>query len=282
MQDWKKYLDNFIEQAIAEDIGEGDHSSNCSVPPNATGQVQLIIKGDGILAGMEVAKRVFEMVDSALLFEALLPDGQEVKRGDIGFRLQGRVASLLQGERLALNILQRMSGIASKTHRLCGLIADTSTKLLDTRKTTPNLRPLEKYAVKLGGGENHRMGLYDMIMLKDNHVDFAGGVKPAIEAAQRYLQKHNVSLPIEIETRNFKEIEDALKTGGIQRIMFDNFSPQDTLKAVRLVDGAVETESSGGIDEQSLRAYALTGVDFISVGALTHSFQSLDMSLKAY
>lgn len=282
MQDWKKYLDHFIDQAIAEDVGEGDHSSGCSIPATAQGQMQLLIKADGVLAGVEVAQRVFEKVDKAIVFETFISDGTLVKKGDTGFTIKGRVVSLLQGERLALNLLQRMSGIATHTHYLCNLISDTPARLLDTRKTTPNLRPLEKRAVKLGGGENHRMGLYDMIMLKDNHVDFAGGIKPAVEAAKAYLRKHQLSLPIEVETRNFKEIEEALAVGGIQRIMFDNFTPEDTGKAVKMVNGAVKTESSGGIDEESLRAYALTGVDYISVGALTHSFKSLDMSLKAY
>lgn len=282
MQEWEKYLDAFIAQALAEDVGDGDHSSNCCVPAGAQGKVQLLIKDSGVLAGVEVARRVFARVSPDIEFEPLLPDGQVVNPGDIGFRLQGPVSSLLQGERLALNLMQRMSGIASKTRRLADTISDTSARLLDTRKTTPNLRPLEKWAVRLGGGLNHRMGLYDMIMLKDNHVDFAGGITAAVDHAMRYQAERGLHLPIEVETRNFKEIEELLTCKGVQRVMFDNFSPSDTRQAVQMVNGQLETESSGGITEDTLRDYALTGVDFISVGALTHSFKSLDMSLKAY
>jgi len=282
MQEWEKYLDAFIAQALAEDVGDGDHSSNCCVPAGAQGKVQLLIKDSGVLAGVEVARRVFARVSPDIEFEPLLADGQMVNPGDIGFRLQGPVSSLLQGERLALNLMQRMSGIASKTRHLADKISDTSARLLDTRKTTPNLRPLEKWAVRLGGGLNHRMGLYDMIMLKDNHVDFAGGITAAVDHAMRYQAELGLHLPIEVETRNFKEIEELLTCKGVQRVMFDNFSPADTRQAVQMVNGQLETESSGGITEDTLRDYALTGVDFISVGALTHSFKSLDMSLKAY
>lgn len=276
-----QYLSHFIDQAIAEDIGDGDHSSNCSIPKNAIGKMKLLVKQDGIIAGVEIFEKVFSRVDPDMKINVMVLDGARVSVGDIILTIEGRERSLLRGERLALNIMQRMSGIASKTDSLMQLIKGTNAKLLDTRKTTPNMRPLEKLAVKIGGGENHRMGLYDMIMLKDNHVDFAGGVEIAIRKAQEYLDENNLNIGIEVETRNFKEIEEALKTGGVQRLMFDNFSVEDTYKAVALVDGKVETESSGGITEETIRAYAETGVDYISVGALTHSVKSLDLSLKA-
>ena len=283
MQEYEQnYLEDFIRQALAEDVGDGDHSSNCCVPDTAQGKVQLIIKAEGVLAGMQEALKVFELVDPAIEVHQLKLDGDRVKRGDIALQLRGPVNKLLQGERLALNILQRMSGIASKTRSLVDIIEGTGANLLDTRKTTPNLRPMEKRAVRLGGGVNHRMGLYDMIMLKDNHVDFAGGIKPAIDAAHRYLKERNLNIPVEIETRNLKEVEQVLAYGGVQRIMFDNFSVEDTRTAVEMVNGKIETESSGGIDRDTLRPYAETGVNFISVGALTHSYNSLDMSLKAY
>jgi nicotinate-nucleotide pyrophosphorylase (carboxylating) len=278
----QNYLSDFISRAIAEDIGNGDHSSNCCIPAEATGKMHLLVKENGVLAGMTVAQAVFEQLDKSIKFTPLLKDGDHIKKGDLAFKLYGPERILLRGERLALNLMQRMSGIASKTAYLVSLIEGTSTRLLDTRKTTPNLRPLEKWAVKLGGGYNHRMGLYDMIMLKDNHIDFAGGIQPAIEKARAYLKQNDLSIPIEVETRDFDEIKAVMDCGGIQRIMFDNFSPADTLKAVELVNGEFETESSGGITENSIRAYAETGVDFISVGALTHSVSGLDMSLKAF
>ena len=278
----KEYLERFITQAIAEDICPGDHSSNCSIPATAEGKMKLLIKEDGVLAGVDVAKRVFEMVDSAIAMDIQLIDGTAVKPGDVAFTLEGPVRGLLRAERLALNLMQRMSGIATKTHQLVKLMAGTETRLLDTRKTTPNMRPLEKYAVTVGGGYNHRMGLYDMIMLKDNHVDFAGGVKQAIEKAHNYLRQNQLDIPIELETRNLDELKQAMEIGGIQRVMFDNYSVEQTHQAVALVNGRCETESSGGITEQTIRAYAETGVDFISVGALTHSVKSLDLSLKAY
>ncbi len=276
-----QYLFNFIDQAIAEDIGDGDHSSNCSIPENAIGKMKLLVKEDGIIAGVDVFKKVFSRIDSDLSLDILIPDARKVAVGDIVLTIEGRERSLLRGERLALNLIQRMSGIATKTDSLKQLIKGTKAQLLDTRKTTPNLRPLEKLAVKIGGGENHRMGLYDMIMLKDNHVDFAGGVGIAITKAKEYLAKNNLNIPIEVETRNFSEIEEALKEGGVQRLMFDNFSVENTYKAVEMVNGVMETESSGGITERTIKAYANTGVDFISVGALTHSVKSLDLSLKA-
>ncbi len=277
-----EYLDSFIKQALAEDIGSGDHSGNSCIPPDSMGRMQLIIKEDGILAGVEVALRVFTLVDKSLNAEVRIGDGEAVQNGDIALSVSGAERSLLQAERLALNLLQRMSGIATKTRQLADMIAGTHARLLDTRKTTPNLRPLEKQAVLLGGGHNHRMGLYDMIMLKDNHIDFAGGITAAIDKANNYLQANKLTIPIEVETRNFEELEEVIKKGGVQRVMFDNFNISDTEKAVKMVAGKMETESSGGITEKTIRGYAETGVDFISVGALTHSVKSLDMSLKAY
>ncbi len=278
----EKYLNDFIAQAIAEDIGDGDHSSNCCIPAKAEGKVQLIVKQKGVLAGMSVAEAVFKHLSANIKFTPLIKDGDAINVRDIAFTLEGPERILLRGERLALNLMQRMSGIATKTAHYVKLIEGTNTKLLDTRKTTPNLRPLEKWAVKLGGGENHRFGLFDMIMLKDNHVDFAGGVTEAIKKAHQYLAENKLDIPIEIETRNEAEINEALTIGGIKRIMFDNFTPEATKRAVALVNGKFETESSGGITESTIRAYAETGVDYISVGALTHSVSGLDMSLKAF
>ena len=283
MQEYEQsYLEDFIRQALSEDVGDGDHSSNCCVPESAKGKVQLIIKAKGVLAGMQEALKVFELVDPGIEVHQLKQDGERVVPGDIALQLRGPVNKLLQGERLALNILQRMSGIASKTRSLVDIIEGTGANLLDTRKTTPNLRPMEKRAVRLGGGVNHRMGLYDMIMLKDNHVDFAGGIEQAIDAAHRYQKEKILSIPVEIETRSLEEVKQVLEHGGVQRIMFDNFSVDDTRRAVEMVNGKFETEASGGIDRDTLRPYAETGVNFISVGALTHSYNSMDMSLKAY
>ncbi|AEV32380.1 nicotinate-nucleotide pyrophosphorylase [Owenweeksia hongkongensis DSM 17368] len=277
----KDYLDRFIDDAIAEDIGPGDHSSNCSIPATAEGKMYLLVKEEGIIAGIDVAKRVFEKVDPAIKMEILMRDGDAVKLGDIAFRLQGPERALLRSERLALNIMQRMSGIATRTHHIVKLIEGTPTKLLDTRKTTPNMRALEKYAVTVGGGYNHRMGLYDMIMLKDNHVDFAGGIINAIDKAHEYIKENGLDIGIEVETRNLEELQQVIDKGGVQRVMFDNYSIEDTIKALNMVGGKFETESSGGITETTIRSYAETGVDFISVGALTHSVKSLDLSLKA-
>ncbi|WP_417591566.1 carboxylating nicotinate-nucleotide diphosphorylase [Owenweeksia hongkongensis] len=277
----KDYLDRFIDDAIAEDIGPGDHSSNCSIPATAEGKMYLLVKEEGIIAGIDVAKRVFEKVDPAIKMEILMRDGDAVKQGDIAFRLQGPERALLRSERLALNIMQRMSGIATRTHHIVKLIEGTSTKLLDTRKTTPNMRALEKYAVTVGGGYNHRMGLYDMIMLKDNHIDFAGGILNAIDKAHEYIKENGLDIGIEVETRNLEELQQVIDKGGVQRVMFDNYSIEDTIKALKMVNGKFETESSGGITETTIRSYAETGVDFISVGALTHSVKSLDLSLKA-
>lgn len=274
-------VDDLIKIAIAEDLGDGDHTSLSTIPADAQGKARLIIKQDGILAGIDVALEIFKIIDKDLKVELLLNDGAKVKKGDIAFTVSGRVISILQAERLVLNFMQRLSGVATQTHIYAEKIADLKTKVLDTRKTTPGMRLLEKEAVKIGGGCNHRIGLFDMILIKDNHVDFAGGIKNAILAAQNYCKAKGKNLDIEIETRNFDEIRQVLEIGGVRRIMLDNFNVEDTKKAVELIGGRFETESSGGITLENLRDYALTGVDFISVGALTHQIKSLDMSLKA-
>jgi nicotinate-nucleotide pyrophosphorylase (carboxylating) len=277
----KELVNKLIDLAFAEDIGEGDHTTLCSIPADAEGRAKLIIKEEGILAGVEVAKEVFHKFDPTLKMEVFIEDGAHVKPGDVAFVVEGKVQSLLQTERLVLNIMQRMSGIATTTHHYVKLLEGTHTKLLDTRKTSPGMRMLEKKAVKIGGGENHRIGLFDMILLKDNHVDFAGGIENAIRRAQKYLKEKGKDLKIEIEVRNLDELKEALRVGGVDRIMLDNFSVEDTRKAVELVAGQVELESSGGITEETIRSYAECGVDYISVGAFTHSVKSLDMSLKA-
>ena len=269
-----------------EDIRDGDHTSLCCIPPDKEGCQQVIIKADGVLAGVEVAKEVIDFFDPTLRMEQLLHDGDEVKKGDIAFRVYGKELSLLQVERTMLNIMQRMSGIATTTHRYQSLIADTGCHVLDTRKTTPGLRYLEKEAVRIGGGMNHRIGLFDMILLKDNHIDFAGGVTNALVGARDYCRRKGLDLRIEVETRNTREIEEALATGIPDRLMLDNFTPEQTREVVKLIRGwksdkYVEIESSGNIRLDTIRAYAETGVDFVSVGALTHSFKSLDMSFKA-
>lgn len=274
-------LNLFIENSIREDIGDGDHSSLSCIPAEATGKAQLIVKEDGIIAGIEIAKQVFAHLDPNIVFDQLIADGTKVERGDIAFTVEGKTQTLLLAERLVLNIMQRMSGIATKTNEYVQKLDGLKTKVLDTRKTTPGMRVLEKMAVKLGGGENHRMGLYDMIMLKDNHVDFAGGIKQAITAAQNYLMQNGKNLKIEIEVRSLDELQQVLEVGGIHRIMLDNFDTTTTQKAVTMIDGRFETESSGGITMETLRAYAECGVDYISVGALTHHIKSMDMSLKA-
>ena len=280
----KELIHNLIRLAFAEDIGDGDHTTLCSIPATEEGQSKLLIKEEGILAGVDVAKEVFHDFDPQLRVEVFLGDGSYVKPGDIAFIVSGKVRSILQTERLVLNIMQRMSGVATITHRYMELLKGTSAKVLDTRKTTPGMRILEKQAVKIGGGENHRIGLFDMILLKDNHVDFAGGIENAIDGAQQYLKEKNKNLRIEIEVRNSRELEEVLRIGGVDRIMLDNFTPAQTLEAVRTVkavNSRVELESSGGITFDTIREYAETGVDYISVGALTHSVKSLDMSLKA-
>ncbi|NLO71366.1 MAG: carboxylating nicotinate-nucleotide diphosphorylase [Porphyromonadaceae bacterium] len=266
---------------FAEDIGDGDHTTLSCIPADAVGKSQLIIKEDGILAGVEVAREIFNAFDPDLKMTVYLQDGAEVKYGDIAFVVEGKIQSLLQTERLMLNIMQRMSGIATRTHEYQKRLAGTKTKVLDTRKTTPGLRMLEKHAVKVGGGANHRIGLYDMILLKDNHIDFAGGIRQAITRAKDYLKEKGKDLKIEIEVRSFDELNEVLEVGGVDRIMLDNFSVDNTKKAVKIIGGRYETESSGGITLETLRDYAECGVDYISVGALTHSVKSLDMSFKA-
>lgn len=270
-----------IDLAFAEDIGDGDHTTLCCIPEDAVGKSHLLIKEDGILAGVEVAKRVFARFDDTLKVEVFMDDGSEVKKGDIAMLVTGKTRSLLQTERLMLNIMQRMSGIATTTRKYVDLLKGTNTKVLDTRKTTPGMRMLEKQAVKIGGGVNHRIGLFDMILLKDNHVDFAGGIRNAIDKCHKYLDEKSLNLKIEIEVRNFDELEQVLERGGVDRIMLDNFTVADTKKAVDMIAGKYETESSGGITFDTIRQYAECGVDFVSVGALTHSVKCLDMSFKA-
>lgn len=274
-------IDNLIDLAFSEDVGEGDHTTLCSIPDTAVGKASLIIKEAGILAGVEVGVKVFHTLDPQLKVDLLIEDGSKVEIGDIVFTVEGKVQSILQAERTVLNIMQRMSGIATTTNRYVALIAGTGAKVLDTRKTTPGMRMLEKQAVKTGGGENHRIGLFDMILLKDNHIDFAGGIENAIIGAKQYLREKNKSLKIEVEVRDMDELNEVLRVGGVDRIMLDNFTPEDTRVAVKHVDGRVELESSGGITSETIRSYAETGVDFISVGALTHSVKGLDMSLLA-
>jgi len=273
--------DRLIDLAFAEDIGDGDHTTLCCIPETAMGKSHLLIKEDGILAGVEVAKRVFARFDPEMKVEVLIGDGAHVRKGDIAMVVSGKVRSLLQTERLMLNIMQRMSGIATMTNKYVERLKGTNTHVLDTRKTTPGMRMLEKQAVKIGGGMNHRIGLFDMILLKDNHVDFAGGIANAINRCHEYLREKGLDLKIEIEVRNFDELRQAMECGGINRIMLDNFSVADTRKAVEMVAGRFETESSGGITFDTIRDYAECGVDFISVGALTHSVNGLDMSFKA-
>ena len=273
--------DRLIDLAFAEDIGDGDHTTLCCIPEDATGAQKLLVKEDGIIAGVEVAKRIFRRFDPSLEVEQFIPDGTRVAVGDVVFVTKGKVRSLLQTERLMLNVMQRMSGIATTTAGYMKLLEGTKCKVLDTRKTTPGMRVLEKMAVKIGGGENHRIGLFDMILLKDNHVDFAGGIKNALDRAQAYLRENNKKLKIEIEVRDFKELEEALAHGGADRIMLDNFSVNDTGKAVKIIDGRTEIESSGGITADTIRSYAECGVDFVSIGALTHSVKGLDLSFKA-
>ncbi len=273
--------ERLIDLAFAEDIGDGDHTTLCCIPADAMGSSQLLIKEEGVLAGMEVAKKVFHRFDPSLQVETYLADGTHVKPGDVAMKVSGSVQSLLQTERLMLNIMQRMSGIATMTSRYVKQLEGTKTRVLDTRKTTPGRRMLEKEAVKIGGGVNHRIGLFDMILLKDNHVDFAGGIANAIRRCHQYLEEKGKDLKIEIEVRNFDELQQVLDMGGVHRIMLDNFSPADTRKAVEMIGGKYEVESSGGITFDTLRDYAECGVDFISVGALTHSVKGLDMSFKA-
>lgn len=275
------FTNDLIELAIREDIGDGDHSSLACIPPDERGRMKLLVKQEGVLAGVEVAEMVLRRLDPDVAFDKRIEDGAHVRPGDVAFYVEGRVVSLLQAERILLNIMQRMSGVATQTAVYADKIKDLHTKVLDTRKTTPGMRVLDKMAVKIGGGENHRMGLFDMILLKDNHIDFAGGIRPAIEGAKAYLKAKGKNIPIECEVRSLEDIDEVFAAGGVDRIMFDNFTPELTRQAVAKVAGRCETESSGGITLDTLREYAETGVDFISVGALTHQIKSLDMSLKA-
>jgi nicotinate-nucleotide pyrophosphorylase (carboxylating) len=274
-------LKDFIQRSLAEDIGTGDHSSLACIPSDARGKAMLLVKEKGIIAGLSVAKSLFEIVDADLETDFLINDGKEVRHGDIAFYVSGNLQSILKSERLVLNIMQRMSGIATSTHEYVSKLHGLKTKILDTRKTTPGFRFFEKEAVRIGGGMNHRMGLYDMIMLKDNHIDYAGGIENALARTREYLREHRLNLKVEIEARNTLDVERILASGGADRIMLDNFNLENTRAAVRIINGRIETESSGGIDLDTIRSYAECGVDFISVGALTHHIKSLDMSLKA-
>jgi len=278
----KKLIDLFIKNAIAEDLGDGDHTSMSTIPAGTTGKAKLLVKEDGILAGVTLALEIFNQVDSTLQTEVFLNDGDAVKYGDIAFTVTGSSHAILLAERLVLNCMQRMSGIATKTNHVVQLLSPYQAKILDTRKTTPGMRYLEKWAVRIGGGVNHRIGLYDMILIKDNHVDYAGGISNAITAANQYLADNGKKLEIEIEVRNLEELAQVLNTGKVNRIMLDNFSFADLKQAVKLIDHQFTTEASGGITEENITEYAACGVDFISMGALTHSVKSLDMSLKAY
>ncbi|MDW7693507.1 carboxylating nicotinate-nucleotide diphosphorylase [Flammeovirgaceae bacterium SG7u.111] len=272
----------FIEAALAEDIQDGDHSTLATVPDKMGEKASMMVKSDGIIAGLDLAKLIFSYVDDQLEVELFNQDGDQVERGQVALYVKGKAASILTAERLVLNCAQRMSGIATYTNRMVKLIEGTNAKILDTRKTTPNFRLLEKWAVKIGGGTNHRYGLFDMVMLKDNHIDFAGGITKAVGDTVAYLKKHNLDLRIEVETRNFNEVREAAETGHVDVIMLDNMSPERMKKAIDIIDGRCQSEASGGITEKSLRAVAETGVDFISMGALTHSAGILDISLNAF
>ncbi len=276
-----KEIDLIITNAIREDVGDGDHSSLSCIPATAQGKAKLLVKDEGVIAGVEFAKQVFKYVDADMKVETLIEDGSKVKYGDIVFYVTGASQSILKAERLVLNAMQRMSAIATKTRQFVDLLEGTGTKVLDTRKTTPGIRALEKWAVKIGGGENHRFALYDMIMLKDNHIDFAGGITKAIQKTKQYLKDTNRDLKIIVEARDLNEIKEILKTEGVYRILIDNFNYEDTKTAVKLIGDQCLTESSGGINEKTIREYALCGVDFISSGALTHSVYNMDLSLKA-
>lgn len=274
-------IDEIILNALREDIGDGDHSTLACVPENGVGAAKLLVKDNGVLAGMDLAKRIYELYDPSLNFKAFLKDGDRVKVGDVAFEVSGSSRSILSTERLVLNFMQRMSGIATQTAELVALIDGTDVKLLDTRKTTPGIRYMEKWAVRIGGGTNHRFALYDMIMLKDNHIDYAGGISKAIEATHSYLDRLNKSLKIEIEVRDEAELDEVLRSGRVDRIMLDNFTPDQIRQALQKIPAEIETEASGGITRETIRMYAETGVNYISVGALTHSVRSLDLSLKA-
>lgn len=274
-------LDSAIDRWFREDIGQGDHTTLSTIPEKVSGSAMLLVKEAGILAGLQVARQIFHRFDKDLELHPLMKDGAAISPGDVAFRIHGRVQSILQCERLVLNVMQRMSGIATTTASYVKLLEGTGTRVLDTRKTTPGMRFLEKEAVRLGGGLNHRFGLYDMIMIKDNHIDFAGGIQKALEDTRAYLDKHKLALDIIVEARTLKDIENILSLGGVRRILLDNFTVEETRNAVQYIRGRVETESSGGISRETIRAYAECGVDYISVGALTHQIRSLDLSLKA-
>ena len=273
-------LSEIVQNALAEDIGSGDHSSLASVPADAIGKMKLLAKANGIIAGIEVAKEVLKHVDSSISMNCFMKDGDEIKIGDIVFELEGPARSMLTAERTLLNFMQRLSGIATVSKQYADAVKGTKTKILDTRKTTPNLRELEKYAVKTGGSENHRFGLFDMIMLKDNHIDFAGRIEKAIDDTHKYLEKNSLNLKIEIETRSIEEVKRVVNHGKIHRIMLDNFTPEKITEAMKIIAGKYETEASGGITLENIKEYAQTGVDYISIGALTHHIKSLDLSLK--
>lgn len=275
-------INQLIDLAIREDVGNGDHTSLACIPINAKGKAQLLVKEEGIIAGIELAKLIFNKIDASLIFTPVLKDGDKIKNGDVAFYVEGSSQSILKAERLVLNFMQRMSGIATKTQHYTQLLQGLSTKILDTRKTTPGNRIIEKWAVQIGGGVNHRMGLYDMIMIKDNHIDYAGNIENAINKVVDYLKNNNKKLQIEIEARDLMELDEILKVGKVHRIMLDNFSFKNLKTAIKLINGKYETEASGGINEKTIRAYAECGVDFISVGALTHQINSLDLSLKAF
>ena len=277
-----KNIESLIDLAVKEDIGDGDHSTLSCIPDSAKGKAKLLVKENGIIAGVEIARKIFNKIDKDLKLDVFIQDGSKVKKGDIVFHVTGKTHSILQAERLVLNFMQRMSGIATNTNRYVEKLQGLKTKVLDTRKTTPGLRAIEKMAVKIGGGENHRMGLYDMIMIKDNHIDFAGGIEKSIEKIKQYLNSIGKQIPVEIEVRNMNELNQVLKVGFVNRIMLDNFTPEDTRKAVELIDRRYETESSGGINLNTIRAYAECGVDYVSVGELTHQIRSIDLSLKAF
>lgn len=273
-------LSEFIKASLAEDLGDGDHTSQSTIPIDQLGKAHLLVKEDGIISGLNVAKEIFKIVDPELILTFFATDGEEIRNGNLLFNVEGKVQSILIAERLVLNCMQRMSGIATTAKKYVDAVSGTNAKILDTRKTTPLLRFLEKEAVRTGGAHNHRFGLYDMILIKDNHVDSAGGIQPALEKAKLYLERKNISIPIEIETRNLDEVKEAVNTGIPNRIMFDNFEPDLIQKALLIVDRKMKTEASGGINLSNVRSYALTGVDYISIGALTHSVKSLDLSLK--
>ena len=274
-------ITKLIKQALAEDVGDGDHTSRATIPESAQGTMKLLVKEDGVIAGVEIARMVFQEVDEDIIMDIIMRDGAHVKKGDVVFYISGSCLSMLTAERTMLNFMQRMSGIATSTFTYCETLAGTKTRLLDTRKTTPNMRIFEKMAVAIGGGQNHRMGLYDMIMIKDNHVDFAGGIQQAIEVTQTYVKKLGKDLKIEIEVRNFSELDEVLHIGQVDRIMLDNFTPENLKRAIQLIDGKYETEASGNITLLNIKEYAHSGVDYISVGAITHHIKSLDLSLKS-